>query len=78
MSGPNLRFTGRTTAAGCEERPHRGQMLGLYEQFGEGRVGDVGGLRRQRQFDAGRHIDLPGDEPRVGQRDASHLRVVLG
>ena len=55
-----------------------GEILGLDEQLGEGRMGDVGGLRRQRQFGIGGDLDLARAGAGVGDRDAADLGIVLG
>ena len=78
VRGPDLRLGRRAPPPRRQYRAQAGQMLGLDEQFGERRVRDVGGLRRQRQLGVGGYFDLARLIAEVRDRHAAHLRVVLG
>ena len=43
--------------------PTSGDKFGLDKQLRKGRMRDIGGLRRQRQFGVGRDFDFPGTPP---------------
>ena len=64
-------------AAGRQEGADLGDELGLHEQVLEGRVRDVGRLRREGDLRVRRQLDLASVRAEVGQRHAADLRVVL-
>ena len=64
----------RATAAGGSpaSAPTSGDELGLHEQVLEGRMRDVGGLRRQDDLGVRRQLDLAAARAEIGQR---HRRI---
>ena len=78
VRGPNLRLRRRSPPPRRQQRAGFGQVFGFDEQLGESRVGDVGCLRRQRQFGIGGDVDRPGFGPVVGDGDPTHLGGFLG
>ncbi len=90
-SGPasGLRGSGRArprSAASPGSRRRRwhssaelaGSVLGLEEQLPERRVRQVGGRRREREFDVAGDVDLARARALIGDREPAHLDVVLG
>ena len=54
-----------------------GQIFGLDEQLGKGRMRDVGGLGRQHELGIGRDLDLPHPAAGIRDRDAADLGIVF-
>ena len=62
----------------AQERPALGQELGLDEELGEGRVGQVVGRRGEHDLGVAGHLELARPVAEVGHGQAAHLDVVLG
>ena len=78
MGGPDFRLARRPLAARRKNSAEIVHEFRFDEQFGESGVRDVGGLRPQRQFGIGSDFDVPLPASGVGDRDATHLGIVLG
>ena len=75
---PDLGLAGRAPPPRRQQRADVGDELRLHEQLGEGRVGRVGGRRRQHDLGVRGQLDLAGAAAEVRDRHAAHLGVVLG
>ena len=74
---PDLGLAGRATTPRREDGAVPGEILGLHEELGEGRVRRVGGGRREHEFGVRRELDVPRAAARIRDRDAPNLGVVL-
>ena len=58
MRRPDFRLARRAPPPRRQDGADVGEIFGLDEQLREGRMRDVGGLRRQHEFGVGRDLDL--------------------
>ncbi len=77
VRGPDRLLVPGSRTAGRQQGADIGGELGLHEQVLEGRVSDVGRLRREHDLRVRRQLDLARCGAEIGQRHAADLRVVL-
>ncbi len=77
MRGPDRLLVAGSWTAGRQEGADIRDELGLHEQVLEGRVSDVGRLRREDDLGVRGQLDLTTARAEIRQRYAADLRVVL-
>ena len=78
MRRPHRRLVGRARAARGDHGAELGQVFGLHEHLGEGRMGIIGRGRRQHHLGVGGEFDLARLAAGVGDCDAADLAVGFG
>ena len=77
MRGPYFRLRRRSLSSRGEDRARVDEIFGFDEQLREGGMSDIGALRTESEFGIGGDLDFARAAARVGDRDPTHLGVVL-